>query len=242
MVELVASPQLTPGLYVVQYSPSGANGWFAIFSVAGSAEAENPFCLDLVLPGGPRGLFERANSELNSTVPALASYRYTKCNMSTAPNAATVSGVNSGESNTAVSGPTDLTAAWDKALEQGQAVSIPMCRRASGFANTCDKGTMSLGAQEIAFLKSNGQKIFTALAPQIKFKTEGMNGAFELAVGKKSEQFRYIAQNVECSPILYNGFPDCPTEGIQQQVSVRDWIQQALGRLALGSSTASPQK
>jgi len=104
MVELVASPQLTPGLYVVQYSPSGANGWFAIFSVAGSAEAENPFCLDLILPGGQRGLFERANSELNSTVPALASYRYTKCDMSTTPNATAVPGVNSGVSNTAVSG------------------------------------------------------------------------------------------------------------------------------------------
>jgi len=87
MVELVASPKLIPGLYVVQYSPGGANGWFAIFSVAANAEAESPFCLDLVLPGGPRGLFERANSELNSTVPSLASYRYTKCDSSSVPNA-----------------------------------------------------------------------------------------------------------------------------------------------------------
>jgi hypothetical protein len=90
MVELVASPKLTPGLYVVQYSPSGGNGWFAIFSVAASVETENPFCLDLVLPGGPRGLFERANSELNSTVPALASYRYSQCDSSS------VTGANSG--------------------------------------------------------------------------------------------------------------------------------------------------
>ena len=69
MVELVPSPQLTPGTYVAQYSPSGANGWFAIFSVGATSETENRFCLDLILPGGPRGLFERANSELNSTVP-----------------------------------------------------------------------------------------------------------------------------------------------------------------------------
>ena len=82
MVELVPSPQLTPGTYVAQYSPSGANGWFAIFSVGATSETENRFCLDLILPGGPRGLFERANSELNSTVPLLASYRYTKCNFS----------------------------------------------------------------------------------------------------------------------------------------------------------------
>jgi hypothetical protein len=88
MVELVASPKLTPGLYVIQYSPSGTNGWFAIFSVDANAETENSFCLDLVLPGGPRGLFERANSELNSTVPALASYRYSKCDSSTTPGVA----------------------------------------------------------------------------------------------------------------------------------------------------------
>jgi hypothetical protein len=92
MVELVASPKLTPGLYVVQYSPSGGNGWFAIFSVAASVETENPFCLDLVLPGGPRGLFERANSELNSIVPSLASYRYTKCDSSGPTSGAPVIG------------------------------------------------------------------------------------------------------------------------------------------------------
>jgi hypothetical protein len=99
MVELVASPKLIPGLYVVQYSPGGANGWFAIFSVAANAEAESPFCLDLVLPGGPRGLFERANSELNSTVPALASYRYSQCDSSS------VQGVNTGTNAGGISGP-----------------------------------------------------------------------------------------------------------------------------------------
>jgi hypothetical protein len=98
MVELVASPKLTPGLYVVQYSPSGGNGWFATFSVAVSLEAENPFCLDLVLPGGPRGLFERANSELNSTVPSLASYRYTKCDSSGPTSGAPVIGNSSAPS------------------------------------------------------------------------------------------------------------------------------------------------
>lgn len=98
MVELVASPKLTSGLYVVQYSPSGGNGWFAIFSVAASVETENPFCLDLVLPGGPRGLFERANSELNSTVPSLASYRYTNCDSSGSTSGAPVIGNSSSPS------------------------------------------------------------------------------------------------------------------------------------------------
>ncbi len=98
MVEFIASPELTPGLYVVQYSPSGANGWFAIFSVAAGTEAESPFCVDLVLPGGPRGLFERANSELNSTVPALASYRYLKCDSASVANSSSESPLAPGNS------------------------------------------------------------------------------------------------------------------------------------------------
>ena len=110
MVELVASPKLTPGLYVVQYSPSGANGWFAIFSVADSAEAENPFCLDLALPGGPRGLFERANSELNSTVPALASYRYSQCDSSGVANSS--SGSSSATGNQGVPPTSDQAPPW----------------------------------------------------------------------------------------------------------------------------------
>lgn len=110
MVELVASPKLTPGLYVVQYSPSGANGWFAIFSVADSAEAENPFCLDLVLPGGPRGLFERANSELNSTVPALATYRYSQCDSSGVANSS--SGSSSATGNQGVPPTSDQAPPW----------------------------------------------------------------------------------------------------------------------------------
>lgn len=82
MVELVASPRLTPGLYVAEYSPSGKDGWFAIFSVTSASETENQFCVDLILPGGPGGQFFRANSELGATVPLLAAYDYSKCGSS----------------------------------------------------------------------------------------------------------------------------------------------------------------
>lgn len=111
MVELVASPKLSPGLYVVQYSPSGTNGWFALFSVGPSAEADSSFCLDLILPGGPRGLFERANSELNSTVPSLASYRYSKCDSSGVANSS--SGSSSASENSGGVSPTsDQAPPW----------------------------------------------------------------------------------------------------------------------------------
>jgi hypothetical protein len=244
MVELVASPKLTPGLYVVQYSPSGANGWFAIFSVAANAEAESPFCLDLVLPGGPRGLFERANSELNSTVPALASYRYTKCDTSTASNAPAVPGVNSGESNAGVSGPTDLIAAWDKALGVGQAVSIPLCRDRGGFSNKdCEQGTLSLSPTEVSFKKSDGQKLFAAPPSQTKFRRDpnfGGSGVFTLTIGGKYSRLLYVAQGVDC-PDRTNGFPVCPA-GFDQQSTVSDWVDRAIKRLASGGSTGSIQK
>jgi hypothetical protein len=243
MVELVASPKLTPGLYVVQYNPSGGNGWFAIFSVAASVETENPFCLDLVLPGGPRGLFERANSELNSTVPPLASFRYTKCDASTAPNAPAVQGVNSGESNASVSGPTDLIASWDKALGLGQTVSIPMCRDRGGFSTNCEQGTLSLSLSEVSYNQPNGQKLFAAPSSQIKFKRDfglGASGVFSLDVGGKHSRYLYVVQGMDC-PDRMEKFPACPAAGMEQQKTVSDWVEQTLGKLASGSSNPSPQ-
>ena len=244
MVELVASPKLTPGLYVVQYSPSSGNGWFAIFSVVASVETESPFCLDLVLPGGPRGLFERANSELNSTVPSLASYRYTKCDASTAQNALAVPGVNSGESNASVSGPTDLIASWDKALGLGQTVSIPMCRDRGGLSVNCEQGMLSLSPKDVSFEQPNGQKLFAAPSSQIKFKRDfglGASGVFSLDVGGKHSRYLYVVQGMDC-PDRMEKFPACPAAGMEQQKTVSDWVEQTLGKLASGSSNASPQK
>lgn len=83
MVELVPSQGLAPGLYVIGYGIPGQSGWAATFAVTSSSEEEHPYCMDLILPGGPRGLFERANSELNTWAPLLASYRYAKCTSET---------------------------------------------------------------------------------------------------------------------------------------------------------------
>ena len=60
-----------------------------------SDDGESPYCIDLVLPGGPRGLFERANSELNAWAPLLAPYRYTKCDSSGPSSGASLPGSSS---------------------------------------------------------------------------------------------------------------------------------------------------
>ena len=244
MVELVPSQGLAPGLYVIGYGIPGQSGWAATFAVTSSSEGEHPYCMDLILPGGPRGLFERANSELNTWAPLLASYRYTKCDTSTAPNAPAVLGVNSGESNAAVSGPTDLIAAWDKALGLGQAVSIPLCRDRGGFSNKdCEQGTLSLSPTEVSFEKSDGQKLFAAPPSQTKFRRDpnfGGSGVFTLTIGGKYSRLLYVAQGVDC-PDRTNGFPVCPV-GFDQQNTVSDWVDRAIKRLASGGSNGSIQK
>ena len=244
MVELVPSQGLAPGLYVIGYGIPGQSGWAATFAVTSSSEGEHPYCMDLILPGGPRGLFERANSELNTWAPLLASYRYTKCDTSTAPNAPAVLGVNSGESNAAVSGPTDLIAAWDKALGLGQAVSIPLCRDRGGFSNKdCEQGTLSLSPTEVSFEKSDGQKLFAAPPSQTKFRKDpnfGGSGVFTLTIGGKYSRLLYVAQGVDC-PDRTNGFPVCPA-GFDQQNTVSDWVDRAIKRLASGGSNGSIQK
>jgi hypothetical protein len=242
MVELVASPKLTPGLYVVQYS--GTNGWSSIFSVAANAEAESQFCLDLVLPGGPGGLFERANSELNAPVPALAAYRYKTCDSGDVAGAAPQTNVNSGERNTSASGVSELIGTWDKALGLGQSVSISLCRDRGGLSVNCEQGTLSFSPKEISFEQPNGQKLFAAPSSLIKFKRDfglGASGVFSLDVGGKHSRYLYVVQGMDC-PDRMEKFPACPAEGMEQQKAVSDWVEQTLGKLASGSSNASPQK
>jgi peptidase M23-like protein len=79
MIELVPSPHLSPGLYVIDYEPQGKAGWFALFAVSSSSDAEKRYCLDLILPGGYAGAFERANSELSNAAPLLINRRYRSC-------------------------------------------------------------------------------------------------------------------------------------------------------------------
>lgn len=79
MIELVPNPQLTPGMYVLDYEPTGKPGWYAVFAVGSPEASSGNACIDLFLPGGYGGMFWRANSELSNAVPALSSERYKPC-------------------------------------------------------------------------------------------------------------------------------------------------------------------
>jgi hypothetical protein len=107
MIELAASPRLSPGLYLIDYDPKGKTGWTVVFSVTSSAETEKQYCVDLILPGGYWGAFERANSELSSTAPLLTNKRYRSCDAgpSSAPGPArtdpAVANINNGSPGSA---------------------------------------------------------------------------------------------------------------------------------------------
>jgi hypothetical protein len=107
MIELVASPKLSPGLYVAEYSPNGKDGWFATFAVTSPSEAGTTYCLDLILPGGPGGLFFRANSELAASVPLLAPHDYSQCD-STSRSGGTPGGAAPDQSSDKASAKQDL--------------------------------------------------------------------------------------------------------------------------------------
>jgi len=88
MVELVPSSQLKAGLYVFDYAPTGKDGWLATFAATPASAVEQPFCMDLFLPGGFGGKIAFANSELGQqAAPLLPSYRYQTCDSTSAtPN------------------------------------------------------------------------------------------------------------------------------------------------------------
>jgi hypothetical protein len=237
MVIAVPTSHLEAGVYTLS---GGALKAPFTFSVAPVDEAEKTRCIDLTVA---YNIF--VPGYIQSETPAPCSARAdASSSVGAAQPGVPQPDVNSGESNVSAGGLTELIAEWDKSLGQGQAVSIPMCRAGSGFANKCETGTLSLSPQEVAFVKTDGQKVFTALAPQIKYRRDpnmGGGGVFSLAAGGKYARLLYLAQGLDC-PGRQERFPVCPPEGMEQQNLVSDWIKQALVRLASGSSNAVPQK
>ena len=238
MAIAVPTSHLEAGVYRLSGGPLKAS---LMFFVAPADEAEKTKCIDLTVEYNVFIL----GSRIQSQTPTPCAERVDDgSSVGAAQSGASQPDVNSGESNVSAGGLTELVASWDKTLGQGQAASIPMCRSGSGFANRCEIGTLSLGPQEVSFVKSNGQKVFTALAPQIKYRSDpnlGGGGVFSLAASGQHARLLYLAQGVDC-PDLQEGFPVCPAAGMEQQNIVSDWIKQALVRLASGSSNAVGQK
>ncbi len=237
MVIAVPTSHLDAGIYRLS---GGALKATFTFSVAPVDEAAKTRCIDLTVA---YNIFVPGYIQSETPTPCSESVDGGSSVVATRPGAPQPD-VNSGESKVSAGGLTELVTSWNKALGQGQSVSIPMCRSGSGFANKCETGTLSLGPQEVSFVKTNGQKVFTAIPSLIKYRSDpnmGGGGVFSLAASGQHARLLYLVQGFDC-PDLQEGFPVCPAAGMEQQNIVSDWIKQALVRLASGSSNAVPQK
>lgn len=246
MVELVPDTTLVPGLYVFDYRPAGNQGWHAVLSIRAS-EQEKPYCMDLILPGGYDGLFERANSELNDVVPALKSYRYKKCDSPAAPP--TVPRAGAAASDPVVAGQEFLSSgrmneavtAWDRALKSGARLKLSVCRE-RGLG--CNRGTLQLGMTTVLMADTKGQAIFSASPREIESVGFSENYGFttqaayvRLRSGGKNYKLFYLPVGMECD---FTSVPVCGEDGYAQQKVVAAYIASAIGRIASGELKLEP--
>jgi hypothetical protein len=244
MIELVPDATLVPGLYIFDYSPAPGQGWHVVLAVRSASERESPLCLDLILPGGFGGMFERANSELNDAVPALASYRYKTCDSPGAPNTSALPAPNptGGPASANAGAQSTLTSAWDQALNSGQPVVIGLCRDRGGFiVRPCEPGSLSLDAKQVTFTLAGGQSVFAASPAQLALKRDpNLEGVFWLEVGGKKSRFQYVPVGLDC-PDRMGPFLACPPEGVAQQVAVADYLSRTLRKVASGNFSGVAQ-
>ena len=239
MIELVARPQLTPGPYIIDYGPSGKNGWVVAFAVASPSEEEKPYCLDLFLPGGYGGVFWRANSELAQTAPLLTKERYASCAAS-AGGSGDGSPRNSGveaqsPATSALIG--EKTSTWDQALKLGNPVSLGVCIERG---RSCEVGQLSLSQSEVSLTQSGGDKLFAVPPAQVTAKKIMNNSyvcVFTLQVNGKSFKLQFVPLGVDCGK---QSLFVCPPEGVAQQAAVAEYVSRTIPNLASGALGAPP--
>jgi hypothetical protein len=234
MIELVPRPQITPGLYIIDYGPSSNNGWIATFAVTSPSEEEKPYCLDIFLPGGYGGQFWRANSELAQAAPLLNKERYASC-------AASGGGSGDGSPKTSVGeaqGPAtsaviaEKASAWDQALKLGNQVSLGVCIERGRL---CDLGQLSLSLSDVSLTQSGGTKLFATSPAQVTTKKIMNNSyvcVFTLQVDGKPFKLQFVPLGVDCGK---QALFACPPEGVAQHAAIAEYVFRTIPKLASGA-------
>jgi hypothetical protein len=198
MIEMASSPQLTPGLYVLDYDkgPHGNDGWFVVFAIRATAEAENSYCLDLALQGGMGAQYFRANSSLGDTVPLLRQGQYQQC----------VGGQTAVASPPVTASPPSVspamrTAEWDRELSLRHELTLPACQD-HGFV-VCTHGTLVLGATSIKFIAENNVVLETPLSDvrMTEVKGRGQKCAVGIEVKSKKYKFFLLTPAAQCDTV-----------------------------------------
>ena len=129
---------------------------------------------------------------------------------------------------------------WDRALQLGGSVSFAVCHE---LFSSCENGTFSLSRSEISFAYERSQKVFNAKPSDVRAvearKFSFGNWAyFRLRVGNRNYNFDYIPQGMQCKVELH---AECPNPGLQQQLTVGNWVIAAIPKLASGAFAQPPQ-
>lgn len=151
-----------------------------------------------------------------------------------------------GNSHLAAGRISDAVEAWDKALTLSGRLLFSVCHERG--MKRCEVGALTLNTEAVSFAVS-GQRLFSELPSEIAVagQTKSMfksGASLSLRVKGQNYDFDFFPVNGACQT---GSFLHCSEDGVRQQLALRNYISQAIPKLASGSfghakqSTASPK-
>jgi hypothetical protein len=134
----------------------------------------------------------------------------------------------------------DVANMWDKALQLGSTLAIPVCHAGAMCGDT---GTFFLSAKEVSFVNKKGEKEFAAVPSAITSESAilfnaGATPAYYLQIRfGKNWRFYYTPKTVHCSMNFA-----CPEPGPTQQKIFADYVHETLVRMAAGEFGPRPNR
>ena len=125
---------------------------------------------------------------------------------------------------------------WDRTLDLGGTVTLPVCReRAIG----CNSGTLSLSSQRVAFADDKGAPVFAGAPSEfvVRGAQQSSRGTMigerpfvrlRLQLAEKKYNLVYLSP-APCTP---TNPPTCDEPGLSQQFAAAEYFSLAIQRLA----------
>jgi hypothetical protein len=134
----------------------------------------------------------------------------------------------------------DAANMWDKALQLGSTLSLPVCH---AKALCGDTGTLQLSTKEVSFVNKKGEKEFVAAPSAVTSDgAVSLNGSrpayfMKIRFADKNYRFYYLPKAVQCSM----GFI-CQEPGATQQQILANYVHERLVRIAAKDFAPQPAK
>jgi hypothetical protein len=134
----------------------------------------------------------------------------------------------------------DATSAWDKALKLGQPVGFRVCEKQG--KQPCLQRVLSLSATEVSIIQTDGHKMVSITPADTKIKRVMNNGivaVFNVEANNIKFELQYGPYGVACTkPSLLV----CPPEGLAQEWTVAQYVEQTVPKLAAGAFSHQPSQ